>query len=139
MAWFFGRYVEKVAAAGRAEYALPLYVNAALIRPGYQPGQYPSAGPLPHLIDVWRAAAPTVDFISPDIYFPNFAEWADRYVRERKSAVHPGSAAESRSVGEQPLRLWSEKWDRLRGLSGSSPWASPRRVTSPPATISSVN
>ncbi len=81
MAWAFGRYVEKVAAAGRAEYALPLYANAALIRPGYQPGQYPSAGPLPHLIDVWRAAAPTLDFISPDIYFPNFTEWADRYVR----------------------------------------------------------
>ncbi len=81
MAWTFGRYVEVVAKAGRAEYALPLYVNAALIRPGYQPGQYPSAGPLPHLIDVWRAAAPTIDFISPDIYFPNFTEWADRYVR----------------------------------------------------------
>lgn len=81
MAWSFGRYVEKVAAAGRAEYALPLYANAALIRPAYQPGQYPSAGPLPHLIDVWRAAAPTLDFISPDIYFPNFIEWADRYTR----------------------------------------------------------
>jgi len=81
MAWSFGRYVETVAAAGRAEYALPLYVNAALIRAGYRPGQYPSAGPLPHLLDVWRAAAPTVDFLSPDIYFPNFTEWADRYVR----------------------------------------------------------
>ncbi|MCX6953115.1 MAG: DUF5597 domain-containing protein [Verrucomicrobia bacterium] len=81
MAWAFGLYVEKVAAAGRAEYALPLFANAALIRPGYQPGQYPSAGPLPHLIDVWRAAAPTLDFISPDIYFPNFTEWADRYTR----------------------------------------------------------
>lgn len=81
MAWAFGRYVEVVAKAGRAEYALPLYANAALIRPAYQPGQYPSAGPLPHLIDVWRAAAPTLDFISPDIYFPNFTEWADRYVR----------------------------------------------------------
>ncbi len=81
MAWAFGRYVEVVAQAGRAEYPLPLYVNAALIRPAYQPGQYPSAGPLPHLIDVWRAAAPTIDFISPDIYFPNFIEWADRYTR----------------------------------------------------------
>jgi beta-galactosidase GanA len=81
MAWAFGRYVDAVAKAGRAEYALPLYVNAALIRPKYEPGQYPSAGPLPHLIDVWRAAAPTIDFISPDIYFPNFTEWADRYVR----------------------------------------------------------
>ncbi len=81
MAWAFGRYVEVVAKAGRAEYALPLYVNAALIRAQHQPGQYPSAGPLPHLIDVWRAAAPTVDFISPDIYFANFSEWADRYTR----------------------------------------------------------
>lgn len=81
MAWAFGRYVDTVARAGRAEYALPLFVNAALIRPGYLPGQYPSAGPLPHLIDVWRAAAPTIDFISPDIYQPNFTEWADRYTR----------------------------------------------------------
>lgn len=81
MAWFFARYVQEVAQAGRAEYPVPLYVNAALIRPGYLPGQYPSAGPLPHLIDVWRAGAPVIDFISPDIYFPNFTEWADRYAR----------------------------------------------------------
>jgi beta-galactosidase GanA len=81
MAWSYGTYVDAVASAGLKEYALPLYANAALIRPGYQPGQYPSAGPLPHLIDVWRAAAPSLSFISPDIYFPNFTEWADRYVR----------------------------------------------------------
>jgi Domain of unknown function (DUF5597)/Beta-galactosidase len=81
MAWYFGRYVDTVAAAGRAEYALPLYANAALIRPGYRPGQYPSAGPLPHLAGVWKLAAPSLDFISPDIYFPDFAEWADRYAR----------------------------------------------------------
>jgi beta-galactosidase GanA len=79
MAWSFGRYVDVVAAAGHQAYPLPLYANAALIRPGFQPGQYPSAGPLPHLIDIWRAAAPALDFISPDIYFPNFTEWADRY------------------------------------------------------------
>jgi hypothetical protein len=45
------------------------------------PGRYVSAGPLPHLIDVWRAASPSTDFIAPDIYFPNFAEWTGRYVR----------------------------------------------------------
>jgi hypothetical protein len=56
-------------------------VNAALIRPGHQPGQYPSAGPLPHLIDVWRAAAPSLDFLSPDICFTAFAEWARLYTR----------------------------------------------------------
>jgi len=81
MAWHFARYANRVTEAGKAELDLPMFVNAALIRPGYQPGQYPSAGPLPHLIDVWRAAAPRIDFIAPDIYFPNFIEWARRYKR----------------------------------------------------------
>ncbi len=79
MAWHFARYTEAVAAAGKREYPLPMYVNAALVRPGHQPGQYPSGGPLPHLRDVWRAAAASIDFLSPDIYFRAFAEWARRY------------------------------------------------------------
>lgn len=81
MAWHFARYTNRVTEAGKAEYSLPMFVNAALIRPGYQPGQYPSAGPLPHLIDVWRAGGPRIDFLSPDIYFQNFAEWARKYDR----------------------------------------------------------
>jgi beta-galactosidase GanA len=81
MAWHFASYTQAVASAGKAEYGLPMFVNAALIRPGYLPGQYPSGGPLPHLLDVWRAAAPAIDFLSPDIYFPNFAEWCRSYTR----------------------------------------------------------
>jgi beta-galactosidase GanA len=81
MAWHFARYVEHVTAAGKAEYPLPMFVNAALVRPGYQPGQYPSAGPLPHLFDVWRAGAPSIDFFAPDIYFTTFVEWTRRYTR----------------------------------------------------------
>jgi hypothetical protein len=81
MAWHFARYTEAVAAAGKQEYPLPMFVNAALIRPGHRPGQYPSGGPLPHLFDVWRAAAPSVDFLAPDVYFQNFAEWVRRYRR----------------------------------------------------------
>ncbi len=81
MAWHFARYANRVAQAGKAEYPLPMFVNAALIRPGHQPGQYPSGGPLPHLIDIWRAGAPQIDFLSPDIYFQNFAEWVRRYDR----------------------------------------------------------
>ena len=81
MAWHFARYVNRVTEAGKTEYPVPMFVNAALIRPGYQPGQYPSAGPLPHLMDIWRAGAPKIDFLSPDIYFQNFAEWTGRYQR----------------------------------------------------------
>lgn len=80
-AWTEGRYTGEVAARGKAVYPLPMYVNAALIRPGWQPGQYVSGGPLPHLMDVWHAAAPAIDFLSPDLYFPNFVEWANKYVR----------------------------------------------------------
>jgi beta-galactosidase GanA len=81
MAWHFAKYTNSVAQAGKKEYPLPMYVNAALIRPNYKPGQYPSAGPLPHLMDLWRAAAPQIDFLSPDIYFANFAEWLGKYDR----------------------------------------------------------
>jgi hypothetical protein len=81
MAWYFAKYTNDVAGAGKKEYPLPMYVNAALFRPNYKPGQYPSAGPLPHLTDVWHAAAPHIDFLAPDIYFKNFAEWLGKYDR----------------------------------------------------------
>lgn len=55
-----------------------IMVHAALVRPGHEPGRYVSAGPLPHLVDVWRAVAPSIDLLTPDIYFPNFSEWVGR-------------------------------------------------------------
>ncbi len=89
MAWHFAAFVETLVAQGKAEYPLPMYVNAALIRPGHKPGQYPSAGPLPHLMDVWRAGAPSLDFLSPDIYFTNFTEWMRRYARNGNTLFIP--------------------------------------------------
>jgi hypothetical protein len=81
MAWQYATYIERIAAAGKAEYRLPMYANAALIRPNYEPGQYNSGGPLPHSMDVWRAGAPSIDFLSPDIYFNEFVHWAGEYAR----------------------------------------------------------
>ena len=81
-AWTEARFTGEVAARGKAVYPLPMYVNAALIRPGKQPGEYPSGGPLPHLYGVWRAATlPAIDMQAPDVYFPNFVEWVKRYMR----------------------------------------------------------
>jgi beta-galactosidase GanA len=81
MAWQYATYIQQVAAAGKAQYPLPMFANAALIRPNYEPGQYNSGGPLPHSIDLWHAGAPSLDFLSPDIYFNEFALWAGRYAR----------------------------------------------------------
>ncbi|HET8655360.1 MAG TPA: DUF5597 domain-containing protein [Longimicrobiaceae bacterium] len=80
MAWNYARYIGAVTAAGKGEYGIPMYVNAALIRPSYAPGQYASGGPLPRSMDVWRAGAPQLDFLAPDIYF-EFKHWAERYDR----------------------------------------------------------
>ena len=81
MAWQYATYIDHVTAAGKAEYALPMFANAALIRPNYEPGQYNSGGPLPHSMDVWHAGAPSLDLLSPDIYFNEFAQWAGWYAR----------------------------------------------------------
>jgi beta-galactosidase GanA len=98
-AWQLSTYIEKVAAAGKREYPLPMYANAALIRAGYKPGQYPSAGPLPHLLEVWRAGAPSLQMICPDIYFPNFMEWCAKYVRNGNPLFIPEMAPSMRAMG----------------------------------------
>jgi beta-galactosidase GanA len=80
-AWHYARFVEALVAAGKKRYDIPMYVNAALNRTGRKPGEYPSGGPLPHLLDVWKAGASSLDFLAPDIYFPNFAQLASRFNR----------------------------------------------------------
>lgn len=75
-AWAVARYVGEVAAAGKAVYPLPLYANAALrdpIAPG-PPGSYESGGPTDDVLPIWKAAAPAVDILAPDIYLPDDAK-----------------------------------------------------------------
>ena len=91
MAWYYARYINKVAEAGKAQYDLPMFVNAALIRPSYAPGQYNSGGPLSHSIDIWRAGGPTIDFLAPDIYF-DFKKWCAEYDRPGNPLFVPEAA-----------------------------------------------
>jgi hypothetical protein len=81
-AWQYASYIQRVVKAGKKEYALPMYVNAWLKQPStYWPGRYPSGGPLPQVIDIWRAAAPSIDFIAPDIYTDEFAWVCKEFTR----------------------------------------------------------
>lgn len=89
MAWYFAKFTEKVTKAGKEIYPLPMFVNAALNYRGRKPGEYPSAGPLPHLMDIWKAAAPSIDFLSPDFYNPDFKHWNDLYVRQENPLFIP--------------------------------------------------
>lgn len=82
MAYYYSTFVNKLAAAGKKIYPLPMYVNAALNRPGKLPGDYPSAGPLPHVMDIWKAGGNAIDFMSPDFYNPDFKHWNDLYTKQ---------------------------------------------------------
>lgn len=79
MAYWYARYTEKVAAAGKKEYNIPMFVNTALNSRGRKAGEYPSAGPLDHLMPIWKTAAPSIDLICPDIYDKGYTEWIGRY------------------------------------------------------------
>ncbi|HEY4326917.1 MAG TPA: DUF5597 domain-containing protein [Mucilaginibacter sp.] len=80
-AWYFAVYVNSITGAGKAVYNLPMYLNAALNRPNVKPGAYPSGGPLPHIMDIWKAGTPAIDMYAPDFYNPDFRHWSDLYTR----------------------------------------------------------
>jgi len=67
-AWNYARYVGAVAAAGKAEYPLPMYVNAWCSFWGKAPGtNWNSGAPNPQVEDLWKLGAPAIDVRSPDM------------------------------------------------------------------------
>jgi len=102
MAWHYGRFADAVAAAGKKEYALPMYMNAQLPAPFERGGDYPSGGPHLYFQGVYRAGAPANDFYAPDIYWPNFEYWVDRY----RTAGNPVFVPEARLAGGQYNALY---------------------------------
>lgn len=99
-AWSIGRFVQQVAAAGKAVYPLPMYVNAALrdpLHPG-PPITYESGGPTDDVLGVWKAAAPAIDLIAPDIYLPDYA----RYMKVLDLYRRPDNALFVAETGSDP-------------------------------------
>ncbi len=85
-AWSIASYVEAIAAAGKAAYPLPLYVNATLRDPlkPQDPKIYASGGPTFNVLDIWKIAAPSIDSVAPDIYdhsYTNVIADMDAYAR----------------------------------------------------------
>jgi beta-galactosidase GanA len=100
MSWYFAKYANEVTKAGKEVYPLPMFVNAALNAKGRKPGEYPSAGPLPHLMDVWKAGAPDLDFLAPDFYNPNFKYWNDLYTRQGNPLFIPEHTFDNTVAGK---------------------------------------
>jgi hypothetical protein len=99
MAWNYARYVEALAKAGKAAYDIPMYVNAWLQQPNHAwPGTYPSGGPLPQVHDVWRAGAPHIDILAPDLYVPYFDQLCERFSRGGNPLFIPETGTNAANV-----------------------------------------
>ena len=121
-AWAIAKYVGEVAAAGKAAYPLPLYVNAALHDPltPEVPVTYESGGPTDNVIPIWKAEAPAIDVLAPDIYLSGTEQYLKTldlyhrpdnalFVPETSGAVHEArflfSALGLQAIGYSPFGL----------------------------------
>jgi hypothetical protein len=121
MAWNYARFIQTVAKAGKREYPLPMFVNCQLPAPAERAGEYPSGGPHPYYLDVYRTTAPAFDFFSPDIYWPDFEYWIKRYelpgnavfVPEARLETAPFNAlyafGAARAIGFAPFGVDSQR------------------------------
>ncbi len=94
MAWHYAYYMNAIAAAGKAIYPIPTFVNAWIVQPeDKHPGNYPAGGPQARNHDIWRAAAPSIDILCPDIYLPDFPTILAMYSRAGNPVFIPESHA----------------------------------------------
>ena len=75
--YYQAKYINEIVAAGKAEFSIPCYINVWLDYPKAELPQrqmdlpgigYPSGGAVQKLVGLWRAMAPSIDMIGPDIY-----------------------------------------------------------------------
>jgi beta-galactosidase GanA len=92
-AWSIARYVQQVAAAGKAQYPLPLYINVETRNPiNGGPGSYESGGAVDTVIPIWKAIAPAIDLFGPDQYtadYDVFTKLLDIYHRPDNAMFVP--------------------------------------------------
>lgn len=75
-----------------------MYVNVALNSRGRHPGQYPSGGPLAHLIDLWHCGAPSIDVLGVDIYDKGVRDWLQKYHLENNPLFVPEIRLEDKAA-----------------------------------------
>ena len=116
-------YIDRLAAEVKAVKDLPCYTNAWLSQPvGRVPGSYPSGGPVPQVLDLYRAQLKHLDFVAPDIYVDGLRDF-DRLASTYAAGGHPLYVAEhSSSVSGRAERNVFYAIGR-HGAIGFDPWA----------------
>lgn len=69
---------------------------------GATPGIYPSGGPCPHLLDVWRYNTPSLDSLAPDLYFHDYETVCRNYTEQRNPLFIPEQRRDEKGAG----RMW---------------------------------
>ena len=93
-AYHVAKFVNTVAAAGKAVYPLPMAANCWLDKGG-KPGSYPTGGPVSKVHEVWDFCAPNIEVYCPDIYVPQFKAVCDEFTRRGGALFIPESATHS--------------------------------------------
>jgi beta-galactosidase GanA len=96
-AYSIAKYIGDIAKAGRDVYNLPMYVNNSIRDSLEEPVKpwnknFASGGPTFDVIDIYKAAAPAIDFAAPDIYSPDsrkFAATLDKFQRPDNALAVP--------------------------------------------------
>lgn len=81
MAYYYAKAVEKIAAAGKEEYPIPYYTNAWLEQFPWTCGSYPTGGPIAKNHKMWKAVAPTLCCLAPDIYVGYVPQVMEEYAQ----------------------------------------------------------
>lgn len=89
MAYHFAKAVEQITSAGQKEYPLPCYTNSWLKQYPWFPGSYPVGGPIVEMQPIWRATAPSLFALAPDIYVPYVPQILDAYTTPENPLVIP--------------------------------------------------
>ena len=103
-AYHVAHYIEQLAQAGKAIYPLPMSVNVWLRdRKSFErPGEnYPSGGATYNMLDVWKATAPSIDVLAPDIYVLDYAGYrnvCDTYRRDDNPLMIPETGGSGQFV-----------------------------------------
>jgi len=138
------KYINEVAAAGKAEFAIPLYINVWVnypppLIPQLQqdmPGiDYPSGGAWQKYVGLWRTLAPSLDVIGPDIYSDDsefYRSILDTYHRPDNALFVPETGRDDSygkfffyalgdgAIGYSPFGVDQTGWNIL----GDQPWKS---------------
>ncbi|MBQ9324391.1 MAG: DUF5597 domain-containing protein [Clostridia bacterium] len=95
MAWHYATATEYICSAGKARLPLPMYVNTWLEQAPWIPGRYPSGGPQYKNARIWKAAAPSIDIMAPDIYVTYFQKVCQEYATPENALFIPETRVEA--------------------------------------------